>query len=105
MTRIPRICLVAALSFVLLAAAVPAAHARTLTKQQSSHSVIGSLLDATLAWVSHLVTGTQHGRSIPGTKTIHTSGSGSGTGTGTGYIQPMCGSTLDPNGHCGGTGG
>ena len=48
MTRIPRICLVLGLSFVLLAATVPAAHARTLSKPQSSNSIIGSWIDATL---------------------------------------------------------
>jgi hypothetical protein len=94
MTRIPRICLVAALSFVLLAAAVPAAHARTLAKPQSSHSVIGSLLDATLAWVSNFVTGAPHGKAPYSSKLTSSSGT-----SGTGYAQPMTGSCIDPWGN------
>lgn len=102
MNRIPRICLVVALSFVLLAA-VPAAHARTLAKPSSSNSVIGSWLDAARAWVGSFVTGTSHGQTVPGAKTTSTTTSGSGTGTG-GYARPMTCSTIDPNGvlHCGG---
>jgi hypothetical protein len=102
MIRIPRICLVVGLSFVLLAATVPAAHARTLSKPQSSNSMIGSWINATLSWAANLVTGSPHGRTVPGAKT-YTSGSGTGTGGG-GYAQPMTCSTIDPNGslHCGG---
>ncbi|MFL6232786.1 MAG: hypothetical protein ACJ76N_06595, partial [Thermoanaerobaculia bacterium] len=91
MIRIPRICLVLGLSFVLLAATVPAAHARSLTKSQSSSSSIGSWLDATLAWVGSLVTGAPHGKAPHGSKLTSTSGTG-----GTGYAQPMTGSCIDP---------
>jgi hypothetical protein len=100
MSRIPRICLVLGLSFVLLAATVPAAHARTLTKPQSSNSIIGSWIDATLAWAANLVTGAPHGQAVHGavhgSKLTYTSGSGTGTG---GYAQPMTGSCIDPGGH------
>jgi hypothetical protein len=93
MSRTPRICLVIALSFVLLAATVPAAHARAITHSQSSNSVIGSWLNATLAWIGDFVTGAAHGQTVHGTKTISTSGSGSGT---TGTAKPMTGSCIDP---------
>ena len=101
MSRIPRICLVFALSFVLLAAAVPAAHARTLSKPQSSNSVIGNWLDTTLAWVANFVTGSPHGQEVRGAKTTYTSGSGTSA---PGYARPMTCSTIDPNGStvCGG---
>ena len=98
MVRIPRICLVLGLSFVLLAATVPAAHARTLSKPQSSNSIIGSWIDATLAWVTHLVTGAPQGQQQHGSITGPKLTSSSGTGTGTGYAQPMTGSTIDPGG-------
>ncbi len=98
MNRIPRICLVVALSFVLLAA-VPAAHARTLAKPSSSNSVIGSWLDAALAWVGSFATGTSHGQTVPGAKTTSTTTSGSGSG-GSGHVQPMTGTMIDPNGNC-----
>ncbi len=94
MSRIPRICLVVTLSFVLLAA-VPAAHARTLAKPSSSNSVIGSWLDAALAWVGSFVTGTSHGQTVPGAKTTSTTTSGSG---GFVAVKPMTGGGLDPNG-------
>lgn len=100
MVRIPRICLVVLLSFVLVATTVPAAHARTLAKPQSSHSSIGVWLDATLAWVTQLVTGTPHqGRTAPSSKLLSSTGD-----SGTGYAQPMTCSTIDPNGspRCGG---
>jgi L-aminopeptidase/D-esterase-like protein len=102
MSRIPRICLGIALSFVLLAATAPAAQARTLSKPQSSNPVIGSLFDATLAWVSNLLTDAPHGQAAHGAKTIYTGSGSSGTGTGT--AKPMTCSTIDPNGslHCGG---
>jgi hypothetical protein len=96
MTRIPRICLVLGLSFVLLAATVPAAHARTLSKPQSSNSIIGSWIDATLAWAVHLVTGAPHSQAASHDTKAYTSGSG--TGSGTGGVQPMTGGGIDPNG-------
>jgi hypothetical protein len=96
MIRIPRICLVLGLSFVLLAATVPAAHARTLSKPQSSNSIIGSWIDATLAWAAKLVTGAPHGQAAVHDTKVYTSGSG--TGSGTGGVQPMTGSTIDPGG-------
>lgn len=96
MVRIPRICLVLGLSFVLLAATVPAAHARTLSKPQSSNSIIGSWIDATLAWVTHLVTGAPQGQ-VTHSKLTYTSGTG--TTSGTGYAQPMTGSCIDPGGY------
>ncbi len=96
MVRIPRICLVLGLSLVLLAATVPAAHARTLSKPLSSNSIIGSWIDATLAWVTHFVTGApqgqQHG-SVPGSKLTYSSGTDT-----SGYAQPMTGSCIDPGG-------
>ena len=104
MYRIPRICLVFVLSFVLLAATVPAAHARTLAKPQSSNSIIGSWIEATLSWITGFGIGTSQAAPTPqkpGTKTTSTT-------TGSSFlIRPMCGSTLDPNGCCGcsGTGG
>lgn len=106
MSRIPRICLVSVLSFVLLAATVPAAHARTLAKPQSSNSIIGSWIDATVVWITSFGTGTSHAAPAPqkpGVKTGTTSTS-TWSGSGTGSVHPMCGSTLDPNG-CSGTGG
>ena len=93
MVRIPRICLVLGLSFVLLAATVPAAHARTLNKPQSSNSIIGSWIDASLAWVTHLMTGAPQGQ-MPHSK-LTSSGTGTGTISG-GYAQPMTGSCIDP---------
>src|SRR5262245_3532860 len=95
MYRIPRICLVFVLSFVLLAATVPAAHARILAKPQSSNSMIGSWINVTLAWVTNLVTGAPHGQAPQGSKTTST---GSGTGSGSGFAQPMTGGGIDPNG-------
>lgn len=93
MTRIPRICLVFALSFALLAATVPAAHARTLVKP-SSNSVIGSWLNATLSWIGNLVTGAPQGKTPHGTKT-YTSVSGTDT---IGTARPMTGTCIDPGG-------
>jgi len=95
MSRMPRICLVVVLSFVLVAA-VPAAHARTLTKPQSSNSIIGNWFDATLSWVVNFVTGPAHERAVHGTKTTYTGGSGS---VGTGYARPNVGSCIDPSGN------
>jgi len=104
MTRIPRTMIAVALTFALLAAAAPAAHARTVAKPLSSNPIIGSWLDATLAWVGNLVTGTPtpHGKAPQGSKVTYTSGSGSSTGPG--YARPMTCSTIDPNGstNCGG---
>ena len=102
MSRIPRTMIAVVLSFALLAAAAPAAHARTLAKPLSSNPVIGSWLDATLAWVGNLVTDTPHGKAPQGSKLTYTSGSG--TSTGPGYARPMTCSTIDPNGSttCGG---
>jgi hypothetical protein len=97
MCRIPRICLVFVLSFVLLAATVPAAHARTLAKPQSSNSMIGSWINVTLAWMTNLVTGAPNGQAPHGTKTIYT-GSGTGSGSGTGTAKPMTGTGIDPGG-------
>jgi hypothetical protein len=96
MNRMPRICLGIAMSFALLTATVPAAHARTLTKPLSSNSNIGNWLDATLAWVGSLVTGTQHGQQAPSHKV--TTGSGLDSGT-TGTARPMTGSCIDPGGN------
>jgi hypothetical protein len=96
MIRIPRICLVLGLSFVLLDATVPAAHARTLSKPQSSNSIIGSWIDATLAWVVNLVTGAPHGQAAAHGTKVYTSGSGYGSGG----AVPMVGSGIDPSGTC-----
>jgi hypothetical protein len=108
MSRIPRICLVFVLSFVLLAATVPAAHARTLAKPQSSNSMIGSLIDVTLHWITSFGTGTSQAAPAPqkpGMKTGSVPVGGSG-GSGFGGVRTMCGSTVDPWGNCvGGTGG
>jgi hypothetical protein len=107
MSRIPRTLVVVALSFALLAVTVPAAHARTLSKPQSSNSIIGNWIDATLAWVAGLGIGTSHAAPIPqkpGMK-VFTAPVGSSGGTGFGGATTMCGSTVDPWGHCGGTGG
>jgi hypothetical protein len=95
MSRMPRICLVIALSFVLLAATVPAAQARTLAKSQSSNSVISSWLNAALAWIGDFVAGAPHGQTARGTKTISTGISGDTT---TGTARPMTGSCIDPSG-------
>jgi hypothetical protein len=95
MTRIPRICLVLGLSFVLLAATVPAAHARTLSKPQSSNSIIGSWIDATLAWAVHLVTGTPQGQAAAHGTKVYTSGTGGST-----ILKPMTGVGIDPGGTC-----
>lgn len=96
MYRIPRICLVFVLSFVLLAATVPAAHARTLAKPQSSNSIIGSWFNATLAWVTNLVTGAPNGQAPHGSKTTYSGGTTSGSGG----VKPMVGSGIDPSGGC-----
>ena len=96
MSRMPRICLVVVLLFVLVAA-VPAAHARTLAKPQSSNSIIGNWFDATLSWVVNFVTGAPHGQQAHGAKTI-TGSLGSGSG-GVGVARPMTGSCIDPNGN------
>jgi hypothetical protein len=93
MSRIPRTLVAVALSFALLALAVPAAHARTLAKPLSPNPAIGSWLDATLAWVGSLVTGTPHEKAPQGTKTTSTLDSG------TGFSQPMTGSCIDPWGN------
>jgi hypothetical protein len=97
MSRIPRICLVLGLSFVLLAATVPAAHARTLTKPQSTNSILGNWLNATLAWMANLATGAPNGQAPHGSKWIYTSGSGTDTSTYT--MKPMTGSCIDPGGN------
>jgi len=107
MSRIPRICLVFVLSFVLLAATVPAAHARTLAKPQSSNSIIGSWIEATLSWITGFGIGTSQAAPThqrPGVKyTAPTGGSG---GTLFGGATTMCSSAIDPWGNCvGGTGG
>jgi len=99
MSRIPRICLVFVLSFVLLAATVPAAHARTLAKPQSSNSMIGSWINVTLAWVTNLVTGAPNGQAPHSSKT-YTWGTGTGTGSGSGGAKPMTGVGIDPGGSC-----
>src|SRR3954451_1452097 len=96
MSRIHRICLVFVLLFVLLAATVPAAHARTLAKPQSSNSMIGSWINVTLAWVTNLVTGAPNGQAPHSSKTIYTGGTG--TGSGSGGPKPMVGSGIDPSG-------
>src|SRR3954447_15010121 len=101
MSRIPRICLVFVLSFVLLAATVPAAHARTLAKSQSSNSMIGSWINVTLAWVTNLVTGAPNGQAPHSSKTYTT---GTGSGSGSGGPKPMVGSGIDPSGGCTTTG-
>jgi hypothetical protein len=92
MSRMPRICLVVTLSFVLLAATVPVAQARTLAKPQSSNSVISSWLNAALAWIGDFVVGSSHGQTAHGTKTISTGT----TDTTTGTARPMTGSCIDP---------
>lgn len=97
MYRIPRICLVFVLSFVLLAATVPAAHARTLAKPQSSNAMIGSWFNATLVWMTNFVTGAPNGQAPHGSKTYTW---GTGTGSGTGGVQPMTGVGIDPGGTC-----
>src|SRR3954447_2957021 len=98
MSRIPRICLVFVLSFVLLAATFPAEHARTLAKPQSSNSMIGSWINVTLAWVTNLVMGAPNGQAPHSSKTIYT-GTGSGSG-GIGTAKPMTGPGIDPGGSC-----
>jgi len=95
MTRIPRICLVLGLSFVLLAATVPAAHARTLSKPQSSNSIIGSWIDATLAWATNLVTSAPNGQAAAHDTKAYTSGTGGST-----ILKPMTGVGIDPGGTC-----
>ena len=100
MNRIPRTCLVVVLSFVLLAATVPAAHARTLVKPQSSNSMIGSWINVTLAWLTNLGTGAPNGKAPHGSKTIYTGGAGSGSGGTGGGAKPMTGSGIDPSGGC-----
>ncbi len=98
MSRIPRTCLVFVLSFVLLAATVPAAHARTLAKPQSSNSMIGSWINVTFAWLTNFVTGAPNGQAPHGSKTIYTGGTGSGSGSGIGTAKPMTGPAIDPGG-------
>jgi hypothetical protein len=106
MYRIPRICLVFVLSFVLLAATVPAAHARTLAKPQSSNSIIGSWIEATLSWTTGFGIGTSQATPAPRKPRVKTDSTGSlGGALGTIIgIHPMCGSGVDPQG-CPGTGG
>ena len=100
MSRIPSTCLVFVLSFVLLAATVPAAHARTLAKPQSSNSMIGSWINVTFAWLTNFATGAPHGQTHHGAKT-YTGGSGAGSGTGAGgAAKPMTGTMIDPSGNC-----
>jgi hypothetical protein len=92
MNRIPRTLAALALSFSLLAAAVPAAHARTLTKPQSSIPAIGSWLDATLAWVIDHVAGVPKAPAAQSSQKLEVNTTG-------GYAVPMTGSCIDPWGN------
>lgn len=107
MYRIPRICLVFALSSVLLAATVPAAHARTLAKPQSSNAIIGSWIEATLTWITGLGIGTSQAAPAPQKPGVkYTVPTGSSGGPLFGGATTMCSSAIDPWGNCiGGTGG
>jgi hypothetical protein len=107
MNRIPRIASAVALTAALLSAAVPAAQARPLERPQSP-SVSGSWFDAALAWLGDLGLRSSHVAQVPRTPVMKATtpipvpplG-----GPGYGGAHPMCGSGLDPQGHCGGTGG
>ena len=100
MNRIPRTLAALALSFSMLAAAVPAAHARTLAKPQSSIPAIGSWLDATLAWVIDHVAGVPKAPAAQSSVKTYSSP----TAPSGGFARPMTCSTIDPNGstYCGG---
>jgi hypothetical protein len=103
MNRIPRIAAALALSATLLSAAVPAAQARTFA-QPHVPSVAGSWLDAALTWLGALGTSpTARTHQAPVVKSddpivpivpalVP------------GLMHPMCGSVIDPSGHCGGGG-
>ncbi|HEY0512985.1 MAG TPA: hypothetical protein VGH73_13835 [Thermoanaerobaculia bacterium] len=104
MNRIPRTVVAAALSAVLLAAAVPAAQARTLDRHQAVQPAAG-WFDAALAWLGDLLVGpAQQGRQSPATKAFVSGPIGGGGGA-----VPMTGVCIDPWGHsapcAGGTGG
>jgi hypothetical protein len=109
MNRIPRIASAAALTAALLTAAVPAAQARTLAQLQFP-SVSGSWLDAALTWLGDLGLGNSHVALAPRTPVMKTTPPipipvPPPGGPGHEGAHPMCGSVIDPSGHCGGTGG
>jgi hypothetical protein len=108
MNRIPRIVPVVALTAALLSSAAPAAQARTFAQPQLP-SVSGSWIGAALAWLGDLGLGSSHMAQAPRTPVMKTTPIPIPVpplgGSGVGGAHPMCGSVIDPSGHCGGTGG
>jgi hypothetical protein len=105
MNRISRTAGTLVLTAALLSAAVPAAQARTLAKHQAP-SVAAGWLDAALAWLGDLAAPhAAQAHQIPGVKSTTTVPVGEPDLTG--IARTMCGSVIDPSGHCsgGGTGG
>ena len=100
MNRIPRIAAALALSAILFSTAVPAAQARTFVKPQAP-SVAGGWFDAALAWLGVLGTSpVARTHQAPVTKSDPIF-----PDLIPGLMHPMCGSVIDPSGHCGGGGG
>jgi hypothetical protein len=92
MSRTSRTLAAVVLSFALLAAAAPAAHARTLAKPHQPTLTAGSWLDATLAWVGNFFDVASHTQKFPGSQvksTIQTGPTGGGA-------TPMTGSCVNP---------
>jgi hypothetical protein len=102
MNRIPRTAGTLVLTAALLSAAVPAAQARTLAKPQAP-SVSGSLFGAALALLGDLGFGTPSAaRTHPAP--LMKSDPVAPPPLVPGLMRPMCGSVIDPSGHCGGGG-
>jgi hypothetical protein len=111
MSRIPRITSrivpAVALTAALLSSAVPAAQARPLAQPQFP-SVSGSWIGAALAWLGDLGLGSSHVAQAPRTPVMKTTTPipvPPPGGPVYGGAHTMCGSVIDPSGHCGSTGG
>jgi hypothetical protein len=102
MNRIPRTAAALVLTAALLAAATPAAQARTLASPQSP-SLSGSWFDAALVWLGAFGDGAPQAALAHRAPAMKSTGIPPGPppdGPGLGP-HPNAGSTLDPNGgHC-----
>ncbi len=99
MSRTSRTLAAVVLSFALLAAAAPAAHARTLATPHQPNPVIETWLSSALSWIGSFFTPAPQGqpapRSVQKTGTVPTTPPPVG-----GIAQPMTGTMIDPSGNC-----
>ncbi|HEY0554563.1 MAG TPA: hypothetical protein VGG20_09865 [Thermoanaerobaculia bacterium] len=103
MNRLPRTAGILALTAALLTIAVPAAQARTLAKPQAP-SVSGSLFGAALAWLGDLGFGAPSAARTHQAPAMKSDPILPPPPLVPGLMRPMCGSLIDPSGHCGGGG-